>query len=205
MFGALASLRSVVLALSLAAIVLIAACGGGGSKTVTDAGKIASSTPGTHGTQAAETALGLLPKLDDIGFKLVQTGKPTVNQTGLDAAIGQYARTTPTAMTARIEISLYPDVAKATSQFGVLSDALQNPPPGLFGPDTSQQDTDRPGPGDQGKSYVTSTPDGQGNYVWSDSYRFGRSFVVVYTLGTDAKDALTVRKTIGERLAAEIK
>jgi hypothetical protein len=202
--GALGSRRSLLGAVLLAAAVMFgAACGGGGSKTVTDAGKIASSTPGTP--QTAETALGLMPKLDDIGFKLMQTGKPTVNQTGLDAAIGQYARTTPTAMTARIEISLYPDVAKATSQFGVLSDALQNPPPGLFGPDTSQQDTARPGPGDQGKSYVTSTPDGQGNYVWSDSYRFGRSFVVVYTLGADAKDALTVRKTIGERLAAEIK
>ena len=189
----------------LVSLTLVVACGGGGSKTVSDAGKIASSTAGTPGAQAPETALGLLPKLDDIGFKLMQTGKPTVNQTGQDAAIGQYARTAPTAMTARIEISVYPDITTATAQFGVLSDALKNPPPGLFGPDTTQQDTARPGPGDQGKSYVTSTRDGQGNFVWSDSYRFGRSFVVVYTLGTDATDALTVRTTIGQRLAAEIK
>ncbi|MGH2634141.1 MAG: hypothetical protein ACRDG3_12085 [Tepidiformaceae bacterium] len=182
-----------------------AACGGGSSKTVSDAGKLASASAGTPHARATQTALGFMPKLDDIGFTLTQTGKPTVAQTGLDGAIGQYVRTTPTAMSARVEISLYPDVATATSQFGVLSDALQNPPPGLFGPDTTQTDTSRPGPGDEGKSYVTSTPDGNGNFVWSDSYRFGRSVVVVYTLGTDAKDALTVRKAIGERLAAEMK
>lgn len=180
------------------------ACGGGSSKTVSDAGKIASSTPETPGAKATETAVELLPKLDDLGFTLTQTGKPTVAQAGLDAAIGQYTRTSPTAMSARIEISLYPDVATATSQFTVLSGALQNPPPGLFGPDTTQTDTARPGPGDEGKSYVTSKPDGNGNFVWSDSYRFGRSFVVVYTLGTDAKQALTVRTQIAERLQAEL-
>ena len=189
----------------LAALALVAACGGGSSKTVSDAGKIASSTAGTPGAQTPETALGLLPKLDDIGFTLMQTGKPTVNQTGQDGAIGQYARTAPTAMTARIEIRVYPDITTATSQFGTLSQALQNPPPGFFGPGTTQTDTARPGPGDQGKSYVTSTPDDKGNFIWSDTYRFGRAFVVVYTLGTDANDALTVRKTIGERLAAETK
>ncbi len=184
---------------------LAVACGGGGTKTVAEAGKIASQTPAASASAGQGlTAAALLPKLTDIGFTLTRTGKPTVNQAGLDAAIGQYTSTSP-AMGVCIEISLFPDVATATSRFTILSDALRNPPPGLFGPNSTQKDATRPGPGDEGKSYVTSQADGQGNYIWSDSYRFGRAFVVVYTLGKDPVEAATVRKEIALRLQAEIK
>jgi hypothetical protein len=147
----------------------------------------------------------LLPKLDDLGFAPPQTGKPSATTNFQDVALAQYTKSTSPVMAARVEISVLPDVDTATKQFAVLSEALRNPPPDLFGPNSTQTDTARSGPGDQGKSFVTAKADGQGNYVWSDSYRFGRTFVVVYLIATNDKDAAPVRKAIAERIAAEVK
>jgi hypothetical protein len=147
-------------------------------------------------------AVELLPKLDDLGFAQTQTGKPSATTNFQDVALAQYVKSSSPAMAARVEISVLPDVTTATQQFGVLSEALRNPPPDLFGPNSQQSDTTRSGPGDEGRAFVTAKPDGQGNYVWSDAYRFGRTFVVVYLIATNEKDALPVRKAIAEHIAA---
>lgn len=185
-----------------AAALLFAACGGDDvSKTV----KGAAATPTSAGAGPAGTttkkAAEMLPKLDGIGFKMTQQGAPSANTSGLEAVLAQYERTAPTPMGARVEIRVFADETTATTQFGTLSEALRNPPPDLFGPNATQADTARPGPGDQGKSYVTAKPDGQGNYVWTDAYRFGRAFVIVYGLGRESPDTLQARRAIGEQLA----
>lgn len=150
----------------------------------------------------AKTAADLLPKLDDLGLKLMQTGKPTTAQPGQDIALAQYQKDGTPAINARIEISMLPSLEVAVQTYGALSVALQNPPQDLFGQKTQQKDAPATGAGDQQKSYVTATPDGQGNYVWTDAYRMGRAFVIVYTMGQDSPDVMAVRKQIAERMAA---
>ncbi len=160
------------------------------------------------GSPAADDlhAAAIVPKLDDIGFKLISQGKPPASTNFQDVALAQYEKQSAPAMNARVEISVLPDVDTATRQFSILSDALRNPPPGLFGgPDAVQKDTARSGPGDQGRAYVTDKPDGQGNLVYSDSYRFGRTFVIVYLVSADEAQALTARKAIAEHIEANTK
>ena len=159
------------------------------------------SPPNATELHAAE----IVPKLDDIGFKLTQQGKPPASTNFQDVALARYEKAASPAMGARIEISVLPDVDTATKQFAVLSEALRNPPPDLFGPNAQQKDTPRAGPGDEGKSFVTTKPDDKGNLVWSDSYRFGRTFVIVYLLSNNEPEALKARKAIAERIQARTK
>jgi hypothetical protein len=186
--------------LALAACALLAAFGAacGDDSTPSTVAKVTvSGSPTAAGDlHAAE----IVPKLDDIGFKLISQGKPNASTNFQDVALAQYQDSSTPPMTSRVEISVLPDVATATTHFGILSEALRNPPPGLFGGDTTQQDTAAPGPGDQSKSFVTATPDDHGNFVWSDSYRFGRTFVIVYTISNDQGKALATRKAIAEHI-----
>ncbi len=189
------------LALCLACCALAAACGGGDTPS-TIAKVTVSGTPTVQGElHAAE----IVPKLDDLGFKLISQGKPSASTNFQDVALAQYQSNSTPPMSARVEISVLPDVATATTQFGILSEALRNPPAGLFGADTKQLDTPSPGPGDESKSFVTETPDTGGNYVWSDSYRFGRTFVIVYTISNDKAKALSTRKAIAEQIEIRAK
>lgn len=183
------------------AAVLLAACGGD------DAPRTVANVTVTASPAADELhAAAIMPTLDDIGFKLISQGKPPASTNFQDVALAQYEKRDAPAMNARVEISVLPDVATATKQFGILSDALRNPPPGLFGgPDTVQKDAPRSGPGDEGRSYVTDKPDGQGNLVYSDSYRFGRTFAIVYLVSGDEAQALTARKAIAEHIEANTK
>ena len=180
---------------------LLAGCGGDDApKTVANVSVTGSPASGSE-LHAAE----IMPKLDDLGFKLTQQGKPGATTNFQDVALAQYEKTASPAMGARVEISVLADVDTATKQFAVLSEALRNPPPDLFGPNAQQKDTSRSGPGDEGKSFVTAKPDGQGNFVWSDSYRFGRTFVIVYLLSNNEPEALKARKAIAEHIQARIK
>lgn len=145
-------------------------------------------------------AADLIPKLDSIGFKMTQQGAPSASTSGVDAALAQYERTQPTPASARIEVRVFADQATAVAQFTTLSEALRNPPPDLFGPNSKQVDNTPAGPGEQSKSYITASADPQGNRVWTDAYRFGRAFVIVYTLGKDSPDMVQVRKTIGQAI-----
>lgn len=178
-----------------------AACGGSDTPKTVAQVTVSGSPTAAGELHAAE----IVPKLDDIGFKLTSQGKPNASANFQDVALAQYQSNSTPPMSARVEISVLPDVATATKQFGILSEALRNPPLGLFGADTKQQETPSPGPGDQSKSFVTETPDTGGNYVWSDSYRFGRTFVIVYTMASDKAGALSTRKAIAEQIQLRAK
>ena len=191
----------VALAACLLIGALAAACGGGGTpKTIAQV--TANGTPRAAGElHAAE----IVPKLDDLGFELISQGKPAASTNFQDVALAQYQSNSTPPMSARVEVSVLADVATATSQFAVLSEALRNPPPGLFGGDTAQQDTPSTGLGDESKSFVTATPDSSGNFVWSDSYRFGRTFVIVYTISNDQAKAMSTRKSIAQQIQLRTK
>ena len=56
---------------------------------------------------------------------------------------------------------------------------------------------------DQSRSYKTDKPDNQGTFVFSDIHRFGRAVVIIYTIGPDSAETVTVRKQVAEQLAAK--
>jgi hypothetical protein len=150
----------------------------------------------------AAHAAEVIPNLDDLGFKLTQQGKPTASTNVQDVSLAQYQKTANPPMSARVEISVLADVPTATTTFGTLSEALRNPPPGLFGPNATQVDGPPTGVGEQSKAFVTAQPDGQGNYVFTDAYRFGRTFVITYLIAKNPAEALTARKAIAEKVKA---
>lgn len=184
------------LVVSIAAAVAVAGCGDDAPGTV--AHVTVTGSPAT-----AATAAEIIPNLEDLGFKLIQQGKPAASTNVQDVALAQYQRTTPTQMAARVEVSVLPDAATATTTFGTLSEALRNPPPDLFGPNATQVDGTATGVGDQSKAFVTAKPDGQGNFVFTDSYRFGRTFVITYLVAKSSDDAANTRKAIAERVKAK--
>lgn len=143
-----------------------------------------------------------MPKLDDLGFTAGGIQKPPASTNFQDVALQQYNKTSFPPMGARIEISVLPDADTATKQFAVLSDALRNPPPDLFGPNSQQNDSAVTGAGDESKAFVTAKPDAQGNYVWSDSYRFGKTFVIVYLLSNNQQEATKMRRSVADRIGA---
>ncbi len=103
-------------------------------------------------------------------------------------------------MGAKIEATVLSDAAAATAQWTSISTALRNPPPDLLGASSSQKDTTATNVGDQSKAYITAKPDPQGNQVWTDVYRFGRSVVVVQVLSKDEPAAQKARVAIAERI-----
>jgi hypothetical protein len=141
-----------------------------------------------------------MPDLTDLGFTAAGVQKPAASTNFQDVAIQQYSKTSFPPMGARVEISVLADKDIATTQFGVLSEALRNPPPDLFGPDSQQNDAATTGIGDQTKAFKTAKPDGQGNFVWSDSYRFKNTFVIVYVLSNNDAEALKVRTAIAQHI-----
>lgn len=193
------NVRVASLLASVSIAVAVAALSGCGDDTP---GTVANVTV-TGSPATAATAAEIIPKLEDLGFTLVQQGKPAASTNTQDVAIAQYQRTTPTQMAARVEVSVLPDVATATTTFGTLSEALRNPPPDLFGPNATQVDGTATGVGDQSKAFVTAKPDGQGNFVFTDSYRFGRTFVITYLVAKSSDDAVKTRKAIAEKVKAK--
>jgi hypothetical protein len=191
---------ALLLALSACLVLLLSACGDDTPSTVANVKTTAS--PAAGELHAAE----VVPDLKAAGFTLTQSQKPPVTTNFQDVIIAQFQKTASPAAGARVEISVLKDVETATSQFDILSAALRNPPQDLFGANTTQTDTPRSGPGDEGKAFRTANPDGQGQYVWSDAYRFGRTFVIVYVLtAASPDDALAIRKAIGDQIAAAVK
>jgi hypothetical protein len=176
-------------------LIALSACGDDPPKTVANV-----TVTGVAGTPAAKHAVELMPDLSSLGFTAAGVQRPTASTNFQDVAIQQYTKTGAPPMGARVEISVLEDAATATQRFSVLSEALRNPPPDLFGPDSQQNDTATTGVGDQGKSFKTAKPDAQGNYVWSDSYRFKNAFVIVYLLSNDDAAALKMRTSIAQQI-----
>lgn len=181
---------------------MLAACGGGDdvSKTIKDV----PTQPGQAGTatETVLTAAGLLPTLDDLGFKMGSPQKiPTTNG---DAVAVQYASQGTGITGIRIDLTVLPTADQARSSMNAAAGAIPNPPPGtdIPGPNTAAT---RPGPGDDGQSFVTQRPDQNGTLVWTDLYRFGRVFAIVYSQGKDVPNAMATRKAVAERIGAKVK
>ncbi len=183
-------LRRIALA-GLAALALAfgPACGDDDDTEPADAG----------GTPA--TAADLLPDLSGDGFALVETGRVPGAAESQDAHFAIYAKQGAISQ-ARVEVNMHPTPDAATDQFNAISEALRNPPPDLFGPNATQADGQAVFQGDQSRSYVTTKPDGQGNLVYTDAYRFGRAVVIVYLIGNDPAAAGAARKDLAEKISA---
>lgn len=150
----------------------------------------------------ALTAADLLPDLSGDGFSLVQSGRVPGAAESQDANFAIYTRQGAVSQ-ARIEVNMHPTADAATSQFNAIAEALRNPPPDLFGPNATQADNQAVFQGDQSRSYVTTKPDGQGNLVYTDAYRFGRAVVIVYVIGNDPQAAAQTRKEIAEAISSK--
>lgn len=101
---------------------------------------------------------------------------------------------------ARTDINLHPSVEAATSQYSVISEALKNPPPDLFGPNATQDENSPVFQADQAKSYKTAKADAQGYRVYTDAYRMGRAVVIVYVIGPDGAETDAVRKLAAQEI-----
>ncbi|MCL4242759.1 MAG: hypothetical protein KJ048_15520 [Dehalococcoidia bacterium] len=147
------------------------------------------------------TAADLLPDLSADGFALVETGRVPGAAESQDAHFAIYAKQGAISQ-ARVEVNMHSTPDAATDQFNAISEALRNPPPDLFGPNATQADSQAVFQGDQSRSYVTTKPDGQGNLVYTDAYRFGRAVVIVYLISNDPAAAAEARKDIAEKISA---
>lgn len=148
------------------------------------------------------TAPGLLPKLDDLGFKMGDPQK--IPTTSGDAVAVQYASQGAGITGIRIDLTVLSTSEQAKSSLAAAASAIPNPPPGtdIPGPNTASA---RPGPGDEGQSFVTVRPDQNGTLVWTDLYRFGRVFAIVYSQGKDVPNAMATRKAVAERIGEKAK
>lgn len=144
-------------------------------------------------------ATDVLPTLADLGFSKNITG-PSLVTGGTDNAAAVYEKTTDPAAKVQVEVAMFPDVNAATDYFDKISEKLLNPSTVVFGPVAQQCDALRPVAGDRCKSYVTTAPDADGNLRWTDTYRMGRSVVVVFTLGKSIPDLMTMRNEIADRI-----
>lgn len=174
--------------LALLALFGAVACGGGDDDDT------------ANGAAPALTAADLLPDLSGSGFSLVQSGRVPGAAESQDANFAIYARQSAVSQ-ARVEVNMHPTPDAATDQFNTIAEALRNPPPDLFGPNATQADNQAVFQGDQSRSYVTTKPDGQGNLVYTDAYRFGRAVVIVYVIGNDQQAAAETRKDIAEQVS----
>jgi len=183
------------MALILAGTTLVfAACGGGDGK---DAEPTASAAPGK-----SYTAEELLPNLDDLGLRQAEKQQdPAAALAGQDSFGAIYAG----KYSVQVRITVAGDEKTARSQFDNLAVALRNPPPEFVGAGVPQADNPPVIPGGLSKSYVTSTPDGNGRFVWTDVSQFGRAIVIVQVLGKDGKDVVELRTAINQRIEAATK
>jgi hypothetical protein len=178
-------------------------CGGGDDVSKTVKGPAA--TPGASASAAAAStvkkAADMLPKLGDIGYETSNVQQLPTGGPGQEHIVVQYRKLTPPTFQARVEVYTLPDAGTAQSTFKSEVDAFTNPPPGsdLPGPNSANQ---RIVNADDSQSFVTTRPDAQGTLVWSDVYRYGNVVFIALVLGKDSPDAGTLRKTIGERIAA---
>jgi len=145
----------------------------------------------------ATDAKGMLPDLTALGFTLGENARISGATSSQDAYFGIYEKPGAGPVSgARIEINFLPRPDIAVQQFVTLADALRNPPADLFGPDATQVDNQIVFQASQSRSYVTTKPDGQGNYVFTDAYRYNQAVVIIYTIGKQNAETNKIRQDI---------
>jgi len=179
---------------------MLAGCGDGDDNNAPDSTQAGGAqASGAKATRAVE----LIPDLVPLGFLADPSERDPAAVAGQDAHRALFQQQAGAKLGARVDATLHADVATATSQYATLSEALRKPPPDLFGGASTQADAEATGIGDQSKAYVTAQPDKDGNRVWTDVYRFGRSVVIVQVLGTSEPEALKARRSIAQLIAAK--
>jgi hypothetical protein len=169
----------VFLALAILSVAMLAgACGGSGGPT---------------------SASDWLPDLKALGFTGA-TQSPALINGDKGSAVEVYSRADPPGE-ARVDVALFKNGGEAATAFATTSTQLAALPPGLFGANATQEKTQGMGKGDSNVSYVTKTPDGSGNRVWTDTYRFGDAVVVAFVIAKDETSAAPVRESIADQLA----
>jgi len=149
------------------------------------------------------TANGLVPNLEDLGYRLVQQGKEPAALVGLDSALALYQKQGSAQLQLRIYV--FPDETTAERQWSAYAEAFRNPPPDVLGTASKNVDATSPTLGQLQKSYVTDKPDGSGNLVWTDIYRQGKVVVLVQVLDSAKVDGMAIRKPVAERVLTKAK
>jgi hypothetical protein len=153
-------------------------------------------TPPPPTGAAAATARSLVPKLDDLGFTLTESG-PDPGNPSFDSAVALYKGKEPQQQV-QVRIYVLPTEAAANTQFNAFAEALRNPPKEFLGVDAKFVDTASPQIGDVRKSYKTQAPDSRGYTAFSDVYRKGRTVVLTQVVDKTAEGA-PVREQVGTR------
>lgn len=143
----------------------------------------------------------MVPALDDLGYEEIPSMQEVIEgpgalqlRTDFEAADGSGK--------AAIHVYTHSEQAMAEDTYVKVRDAWQTPPPGSLGArDVTNVETDGPSLGDESHSYRTDRPDGSGNRIWTDVYRFGRVVAVVQVLDADVEDAqMELRTELASRV-----
>ncbi|MBA4180674.1 MAG: hypothetical protein C0506_08820 [Anaerolinea sp.] len=177
---------------------MAAGCGDGSD------GSASTAAVGPEQPQAL-TAADLIPDLAALGFTKGQSERDPAALPGQDAHRALYQQQAAPQMAARVDITVLPSAADATKQWETLSQAMRNPPPDLFGGNSTQKDTAATNVGDQSKAYVTAKPDTNGAQVWTDVYRFGRAVAVVQVLSRNEAEGQKARTAIAGKILEKAK
>lgn len=178
----------------------LAASGCGGGDDAPPSGTPAAAETATPGPTL--TAAKMLPDLAALGFHVVSQGRDPAAQPGQDAHRGLFQKDSAPKMSARVDVQVLADEQQAQSVWGVKAEAMRNPPPDFIGASATLATTTPAAAADQARAYVTARADSQGNLVWTEVYRFGRSVVIVQLLGADSAEATRARRTVAEAVAA---
>ncbi len=142
-------------------------------------------------------ARALVPKLDDLGFRVIEEGpEPGVPAPVVSAAA--IYRSEDLLKQVQVRTRVMPDEDAARQEFGVLSEALRNPPKEFLGIEAKFVDTASPQIADERKSYKTEAADGRGYSAWTDLYRQGRTVIILQVVD-NTSDGLPLRQQVGER------
>lgn len=117
------------------------------------------------------------------------------------SAVELYQRSSP-AGEARVDVALFGAESDAEAAYSTTAQAMSALPPNLFGANATQEKGQAILKGDAATAYVTKEPDPQGNHVWTDVYRFGKTVAVTFVIDNDAADATKVRTKLADELAS---
>lgn len=146
-----------------------------------------------------------MPDVSDLGYERLPTNGTVIAQPGAKILRNDYQVGDDATRKLTIYVYLYDELPVAQTTYGTLRNALKNPPPGSLGSQTAkQEDTTGPEMGDERHSYRVTEPDGSGNRIWSDIYRFGRVVYLIQVLDRDVDEQMELRTELVSRAAARV-
>ncbi len=145
---------------------------------------------------ATVSARSLLPRLDDLGFTMTESG-PDPAKPAFESAVALYKGQEPQQQV-QVRIYVLPTAAAANTQFNAFAEALRTPPKEFLGVEAKFVDAASPQIGEVRKSYRTEAPDSRGYTAYSDVYRKGRTVVLTQVVDKTA-DGAPLREQAGTR------